>query len=302
MDSSSEHRHKNRSRSPQNSHHHRHSHRRAEERQSSRSRSPRREHRHRRSHRDDHDSRSQYDDQGSRAHQASRSPKRESHHRRQHNSTERSTDASNAHDSKKHPHAAHVMPAIQSAASVSRMTAPPRPLPRGISEISSEDFHRKATQFRVWLKQLHNLHLFDLPKDDAKRMFSDFVSMWNSGNLASELYTDDALVVDAPRTAHTWSFAFSGESERDRLRTVGKTVSALTNSGSSSDSAANPGPSGLPYVATSMRPTGTSIVAPFANTRTGGGATAAMLPVRSGIVGPALPPGMVGPSLPPGML
>ena len=83
--------------------------------------------------------------------------------------------------------------------------------------IDESCFASHATQFRIWLKQ-RDVNLFDLPRDDAKRRFVEFVAAYNAGTVDPVLYGDEKQVQAAaddagPRTGYTWGFAKSLEAD-----------------------------------------------------------------------------------------
>lgn len=158
---------------------------------------------------------------------------------------------------------------------------------------ATDDFHRYATQFRLWLKQSRGLLLFDLPRERAREMFVEFAAAWNSGAVARELYREDlgatALASDTVRTAHQWNFATKSDAELDHLRSVGRAVSSLTNAAAATGPAASHAAAPPPRA-----PSGPAMPAAVVS---GAGAKGLPHPTRAPI-GPTLPPS-IGPMLPP---
>jgi hypothetical protein len=263
---------------------HRHDRTERRERHKSRSRSPEPEsHRHDRTEpRERHKSRS-------------RSPRRH-HHKHHHHSRHSGGDPSESRDLESRSS----KPGVSTAPPppLSRPSTAPGSLPPGVAAISMEDFHRYSTQFRLWLKQIRGLLLFDLPKDDAKARFAEFVVAWNTGAVPGELYREDAvttLSVDAARTAHTWSFALAGDAERDRLHSISLSVTAQTNPGAhgAPSAAAAPAATARSSAGYSGPLPGSSMVGPQRREGVPLGPTAAPgigASARPAIIGPSLPP------------
>jgi hypothetical protein len=94
--------------------------------------------------------------------------------------------------------------------------------------ISADDFGRMSVPFRLWLKRSRSLLLFDLPKDEARRLFDAFVEAYNKGAIDGDLLQDKYAVEEAaslPRTSHKWALKLSGN-ERQQLETVRDSVTA----------------------------------------------------------------------------
>ena len=67
-------------------------------------------------------------------------------------------------------------------------TQPKEIIPIGFEpeeKITSENYFSHNKEFRSWLKQAKQLSWDDLTNDQAKQFFTDFVQLWNTGNLSS---------------------------------------------------------------------------------------------------------------------
>ncbi|XP_057723305.1 style cell-cycle inhibitor 1-B isoform X2 [Arachis stenosperma] len=74
-------------------------------------------------------------------------------------------------------------------------------IPKGIQELSSDDYFAKNNEFATWLKEEKNVFFSDLSSESAREMFSDFVKAWNKGKLETNYYEG---IASGPRTAHNW--------------------------------------------------------------------------------------------------
>ncbi|XP_023553665.1 luc7-like protein 3 [Cucurbita pepo subsp. pepo] len=75
------------------------------------------------------------------------------------------------------------------------------PLRAKIEELSEEDYFLKNNEFATWLKDEKNVYFSDLSSESARKLFSDFVELWNDQRLESRYYEG---ISSGPRTSHNW--------------------------------------------------------------------------------------------------
>ena len=73
--------------------------------------------------------------------------------------------------------------------------------------ISRDDYFRKATEFRIWLRRAVGKEFEDLETTEARALFEDFVVKWNAGTLSKSVYVPTAAGKAASsRTQFAWGF------------------------------------------------------------------------------------------------
>ncbi|CAO2826014.1 unnamed protein product [Amaranthus hypochondriacus] len=70
-----------------------------------------------------------------------------------------------------------------------------------IKEISNDDYFAKNNEFATWLKEDKGKFFSDLSSDSARKLFSDFVEVWNSKKLEPKYYEG---IDTGPRSSHKW--------------------------------------------------------------------------------------------------
>lgn len=71
-----------------------------------------------------------------------------------------------------------------------------------LEELSGDDYFSKNNEFSTWLKEEKRIFFSDLSSDAARSLFSEFVTVWNNGELEPHYYDG---IATAPRTAHNWN-------------------------------------------------------------------------------------------------
>jgi hypothetical protein len=101
-----------------------------------------------------------------------------------------------------------------------------------VRELTPEDYFRYASEYREWLFATQGIHSSTLRTDDARAMFTDFVSAWNKGKLAARYYAgiEPTSVSSSSRTDHRWSFSGIDSS---RLASIKDEVNRATSAGKS---------------------------------------------------------------------
>ena len=145
--------------------------------------------------------------------------KRSSHHRHHHHRRRRERSPS-AEQAERRPAVTAATTGTTGPVAVPSASALGRPPAQLLDETC---FSSHSAQYRAWLRSKFGLALFDLPKDEAKARFRDFVAAWNAGVVDAVLYASDDRAVQAaadaagPRTAYSWGFAAALKPD-DRLR------------------------------------------------------------------------------------
>jgi hypothetical protein len=76
----------------------------------------------------------------------------------------------------------------------------------GVEQINRDDYYRKATEFREWLRKSKGVYFEDLTSEKAKDRFDSFVKRWNKGKLKDVYYNGEIRAKDSKRrTRHVWS-------------------------------------------------------------------------------------------------
>ncbi|KAA6399650.1 MAG: hypothetical protein EZS28_004822 [Streblomastix strix] len=104
-------------------------------------------------------------------------------------------------------------------------------------KISKEMYYAKNKNFRVWLEE-RGLWLDRIESKKQKKMFSEFVRLWNNGSLSTGSYIgrrirsekdkqeeDDGNDGEVPMTKHKWVFR---NVDKDELSRVVQEVSTET--------------------------------------------------------------------------
>ncbi|KNA09364.1 hypothetical protein SOVF_154210 [Spinacia oleracea] len=68
-------------------------------------------------------------------------------------------------------------------------------------ELSKDDYYSKNNEFATWLKEKKQKFFSDLSSDSTRKLFSEFVEVWNSKKLDPKYYTG---IQTAPRSSHKW--------------------------------------------------------------------------------------------------
>ena len=75
-----------------------------------------------------------------------------------------------------------------------------------VEHISREDYYRKATEYREWLRKSKGIYFEDLSSEEAKDRFDSFVKRWNKGKLKDVYYNGEIRAKDSTRrTRHVWN-------------------------------------------------------------------------------------------------
>jgi len=92
-----------------------------------------------------------------------------------------------------------------------------------MNRITDDDYFQKNVEFKVYLK-LNNLQSFEsLSSDEARQLFSRFVSAYNSGNLPSYFYSGDIpaeLLSLSTKTNHNWKLKIDADTKAKLSETV----------------------------------------------------------------------------------
>ncbi|KNE62887.1 hypothetical protein, variant [Allomyces macrogynus ATCC 38327] len=113
--------------------------------------------------------------------------------------------------------------------------------PANIEPITEDDYFRKATEFRKWLRDDRGQYLDELSSSDARRVFRKFVRRWNKGELDAEYYRGTVALAGAETTRYQWAFVSKlPDHEQDR---IASTARAVSKAGSQSRIPAPPPPS-----------------------------------------------------------
>ena len=111
-------------------------------------------------------------------------------------------------------------------------SAPLSLAPDGVA-ISSDDYFRYSTHFRLWLKQDVGIDFEDLDSTDGRHRFNSFVTSWNAGKLRPMIYNPKKSDLQSfQRTKHTWQVKLSGDEKlalsslRDRVTDANNLSSA----------------------------------------------------------------------------
>ncbi|KAL4200932.1 hypothetical protein AMTRI_Chr02g256090 [Amborella trichopoda] len=70
-----------------------------------------------------------------------------------------------------------------------------------IEELSDNDYFSKNNEFATWLKEERGVFFSDLSSEEARKLFSGFVKVWNKQRLPARYYEG---IASGPRTAHNW--------------------------------------------------------------------------------------------------
>jgi len=101
--------------------------------------------------------------------------------------------------------------------------------PHGVMPITTDDYFRRAQEFQRWLQESRGKFLEELPSDEAHKLFSKFVSKWNSGGLSSQTYSCGRDGIDVQRTRHRWDFASKLSAEEQlQLESTRDSIQAQT--------------------------------------------------------------------------
>ncbi|KNE61886.1 hypothetical protein AMAG_07156 [Allomyces macrogynus ATCC 38327] len=112
-----------------------------------------------------------------------------------------------------------------------------------IDPITEDDYYRKATEFRKWLRDDRGQYLDELSSSDARRVFRKFVRRWNKGELDPEYYRGTVALAGAETTRYQWAFVSNlPDDEQDRIASTARAVSKA-GSGSAPPPARPVGPS-----------------------------------------------------------
>lgn len=60
----------------------------------------------------------------------------------------------------------------------------PRPKPPGVPDIGPDDYFSKAPEFTAWLQEARGAYFSELPGEEARALFGDFVAEWNGGHVS----------------------------------------------------------------------------------------------------------------------
>ncbi|KAJ3370645.1 hypothetical protein GGF31_003959 [Allomyces arbusculus] len=95
-----------------------------------------------------------------------------------------------------------------------------------VDPISEDDYFRKATEFRKWLRDDRGQYLDELSSSDARRVFRKFVRRWNKGELDAEYYRGTVALGGAETTRYQWAFVSKlPDDEQDRIASTARAVS-----------------------------------------------------------------------------
>mmetsp|Transcript_8230 Transcript_8230/g.21220 ORF Transcript_8230/g.21220 Transcript_8230/m.21220 type:complete len:300 (+) Transcript_8230:1-900(+) len=83
-----------------------------------------------------------------------------------------------------------------------------------ITPIAKDDFFLKNPEFCVWLVEHKGKYFGELSSDDARKLFSDFVRLWNDRSLAPKFYHGIGSGSSVPRTRPSLQ-AVSGSAMRE---------------------------------------------------------------------------------------
>jgi len=77
-----------------------------------------------------------------------------------------------------------------------------------IEPIDEDDYYRKGTEFREWLRDTHGILWGELKTVVAKEYFETFCELWNKGKLSDRYYKGitSASTDASSRTRHRWNF------------------------------------------------------------------------------------------------
>ena len=76
----------------------------------------------------------------------------------------------------------------------------------GVEQINRDDYYRKATEFREWLRKSKGVYFEDLTSEKAKERFDSFVKRWNKGKLKDVYYNGEIRAKDSSSRFHLFSF------------------------------------------------------------------------------------------------
>ncbi|KAJ3359219.1 hypothetical protein GGF32_009512 [Allomyces javanicus] len=95
-----------------------------------------------------------------------------------------------------------------------------------VDPITEDDYYRKATEFRKWLRDDRGQYLDELASSDARRVFRKFVRRWNKGELDAEYYRGTVALAGAETTRYQWAFVSKlPDDEQDRIASTARAVS-----------------------------------------------------------------------------
>jgi hypothetical protein len=102
-------------------------------------------------------------------------------------------------------------------------------------QISEEDYYLKSSEFKYWLRTQKKITFDTLTSSKSKKLFGNFVKLWNSKRLSQDFYTGLTLEARADAssyTQHKWGFAKNLSKQDSRVLEAAKdSVQVATNTG-----------------------------------------------------------------------
>jgi hypothetical protein len=109
------------------------------------------------------------------------------------------------------------------------------------TQITNDDYFRRGPNFRLWLTQFKQLDFEDLETIQAREHFTNFVQLWNTGQLSTNITAPSSSALRSnPRTKFAWGIQTSTQEKYD-LDTLHDSITRDTNK-RKADSMAPSGP------------------------------------------------------------
>ncbi|KAI9004813.1 hypothetical protein CLU79DRAFT_782670 [Phycomyces nitens] len=131
----------------------------------------------------------------------------------------------NSHESDDDQHKSHSKKSSRKSSNISD------DLKDQIKPITDEDYFEKATEFRLWLKEVKHKYFNELDSSDSRYYFKKFVKAWNRFELQEKYYKGltSAQLASSDTTRYKWKFA--SKVDQYELDTIRDSVDTMTSRG-----------------------------------------------------------------------